>query len=226
MILTVIVLIGVCFNYFSGDKKGTNVPPVLQKDTGSFSYIADHYDGPYVVVNNNQPQFEKWMLDLKEAEIYSPLDSLGRCGPAYAVVTRQTMPKQKRGVIGHVRPTGWPKKYDKNAVPYNRCHLIGHQLCAEDDNVSNLITGTKYFNVTGMLPFENEVADYVKRKGKPVLYRVVPIFVGNELVARGVTMEAYSLQDNGKSVCFNVFVPNIQPGFVIDYKTGASKKVK
>ena len=185
---------------------------------------------PYIMINGGIPVFEEKMFGLREAEVYSELDRLGRCGPAYAVITRNTMPTEKRGKIGMIKPSGWHTvRYDdliKDKYLYNRCHLIGFQLAGENDNNKNLITGTRYLNVDGMLPFENMVTKYVKDTGKPVLYRVVPIFKGDDLVARGVTMEGYSLNDKGKSICFFVFVPNIQPGVVINYANGASKRAK
>ena len=138
------------------------------------------------------------------------------------------MPTDKRGNISSVKPTGWiNKKYDTSLVDggyiYNRCHLIGHQLAGEDANEKNLITGTRYFNVEGMLPFENMVADYVKETNNHVLYRVTPIYNGDNLVAKGVQMEAQSVEDDGEGIMFNVFVYNVQPGIKIDYKTGDSE---
>jgi DNA-entry nuclease len=182
---------------------------------------------PYVVINNNIPSFPDKDRTTKSFESYSKLDSLGRCGPAYANVSLSTMPTEKRGPIGSVKPTGWQTvKYDgiDGKYLYNRCHLIGYQLTAENANPRNLITGTRYLNVTGMLPFENMVADYVKETHHHVLYRVTPIFKGNELVARGVQMEACSVEDKGAGIQFNVYVYNNQPGITIDYRTGKSKR--
>ena len=144
---------------------------------------------------------------------------------AYANVCQELMPTEERGSIGMVKPSGWQMaKYDcvDGKYLYNRCHLIGYQLAGENANERNLITGTRYLNVTGMLPFENQVADFVEETGYHVLYRVTPIFEGLELVARGVEMEAWSVEDGGEGVCFHVFVYNIQPGVVIDYATGES----
>ena len=158
-------------------------------------------------------------------EHYSDLDSLGRCGVAYSCVGTELMPTEKRGSIGNVKPSGWHSvKYDfiDGKYLYNRCHLIGYQLTAENANRKNLITGTRYLNVEGMLPFENMVADYIKETKNHVLYRVTPIFDGNDLVCRGVKMEAKSIEDNGDGICFNVFVYNIQPGVHIDYASGDS----
>lgn len=179
----------------------------------------------YVEINDNQPSFTKDELVTQSFEEYSPLDSLGRCGVAYANVGLDTMPTEDRGSIGQVKPSGWQTvKYDcvDGKYLYNRCHLIGYQLTAENANKENLITGTRYLNVDGMLPFENLVADYVKETENHVLYRVTPIFEGNDLVASGVQMEAMSVEDNGEGVCFNVYCYNVQPGVIIDYATGDS----
>lgn len=188
------------------------------------------YSGdPYVVINNNEPSFPDKDMTKKSFETYSKLDDLGRCGVAYANVGVDLMPTQKRGDIYMVRPTGWHSvQYDfvegKNL--YNRCHLIGYQLTAENANERNLITGTRYLNTKGMLPFENLVADYVKETRNHVLYRVTPIFKGNNLVASGVQMEAKSVEDNGEGVLFNVYAYNVQPGVTIQYSTGDSKLAK
>ncbi|MET0016373.1 DNA/RNA non-specific endonuclease [Oscillibacter sp.] len=158
-------------------------------------------------------------------ETYSPLDSLGRCSVAYANVCTETMPTEERSEIGQIKPSGWyTVKYDNvdGKYLYNRCHLIGYQLTAENANEKNLITGTQYLNVEGMLPFENMVADYVKETSNHVLYRVTPVFEGNSLVASGVLMEAESVEDKGAGVCFNVYCYNNQPGVTIDFATGES----
>ena len=182
------------------------------------------YDGtPYVVLNDNQPSFtEEDMTDVSY-EFYSDLDELGRCGVTEACIGQDLMPTEKRGDISSVKPTGWVQnQYDfvDGKSLWNRCHLIGFQLAGENANECNLITGTRYLNVEGMLPFENLVADYVKETDNHVLYRVTPAFQGTELVARGVQMEAYSVEDSGDGVCFNVFCYNVQPGVEIDYATG------
>ena len=158
-------------------------------------------------------------------ETYSDLDELGRCGVAYANICKELMPTEERGAIGMVKPTGWHTvKYDnvEGKYLYNRCHLIGYQLAGENANEKNLITGTRYLNVTGMLKFEDQVADYVKATDHHVLYRVTPVFEEDNLVATGVEMEAYSVEDKGKGVSFHVFVYNVQPGIDIDYATGES----
>lgn len=188
------------------------------------------FDGvtTFVAINNHIPTFtEEDKAKARESsfEEYSPLDGLGRVGIATANLGKETMPSkgEKRGPIGHVKPSGWQSlKFDNvdGKYLYNRSHLIGWQLSAENDNEKNLATGTRFFNVDGMLPFENLVADYIKNTGNHVLYRVTPIFEGNELVMRGLQMEAYSVEDDGAGVSYNVFVYNAQPGIYIDYLTG------
>ena len=184
---------------------------------------------PYTVIKDNVPDFTEEEKSCTDAfEYYGELDTLGRCTVTFANVCPQTQPTEKRGTIGQVRPSGWHTvKYndliDGNYL-YNRCHLIGYQLTGENANVSNLITGTRYLNVEGMLPFEDMVDDYVDETGNHVLYRVTPIFKGDELVARGVRMEAWSVEDAGTGICFDVFCYNVQPGIVIDYATGDSQR--
>lgn len=201
---------------------------VVHTGTASAFNAADvpAYSGePYTVVNNNEPYFTSDNLTTEAFENYSELDALGRCGVAYANVCLETMPTEKRGSISEVKPTGWHSvKYDNvdGKSLYNRCHLIGYQLTAENANQQNLITGTRYLNVDGMLPFENMVADYVKETDNHVLYRVTPIFTGDNLVADGVLMEGYSVEDEGDGICFCVYAYNVQPGITIDYATGDS----
>ena len=181
---------------------------------------------PYIKVNGNVPRFSDEEKKTAAAfENYSDLDALGRCGVAFACVGKETMPTEERGPIGSIKPSGWHSvKYDfvDGKYLYNRCHLIGYQLTAENANEKNLITGTRYLNTKGMLPFENMVADYVKETGNHVLYRVTPVFEGKNLVASGVYMEAYSVEDDGDGICFYVYVFNRQPGVKIDYLTGDS----
>lgn len=183
-------------------------------------------DEAYIKVNGNVPLFSEDEKKTAAAfENYSDLDALGRCGVAFACVGKETMPTEERGPIGSIKPSGWHSvKYDfvDGKYLYNRCHLIGYQLTAENANEKNLITGTRYLNTKGMFPFENMVADYVKETGNHVLYRVTPVFEGNNLVASGVYMEAYSVEDNGDGICFYVYVFNRQPGVKIDYLTGDS----
>lgn len=189
--------------------------------------LPEYSGKPYVEIDGNQPSFTGKDKTKESFEKYSELDSLGRCGVAYANVGKDLMPTEKRGSIGKVKPSGWHTvKYDivDGKYLYNRCHLIGYQLTAENANEKNLITGTRYMNVDGMLPFENMAADYVKETGNHVLYRVTPVFEGKNLLAKGVQMEAYSVEDEGDGICFNVFVYNVQPGIQIDYATGESKE--
>lgn len=192
----------------------------------SITSVPEYSGKPFVAINGNKPDFTEADLSTKSFEKYSPLDNLNRCGTAYANISRDTMPTEKRGSIGQVKPSGWQvAKYDfvDGKYLYNRCHLIGYQLTAENANERNLITGTRYMNVDGMLPFENMVADYVKETGNHVLYRVTPVFKGSNLVASGVQMEAMSVEDKGDGISFNVYCYNVQPGVTIDYATGKSK---
>lgn len=181
------------------------------------------YDGsPWVELNQNTPNFDPDALTQEAFEEYGPLDSLGRCTTAWANVCRELMPTEDRESISSVTPTGWINREYDGEYLYNRCHLIGFQLTGENANEQNLITGTRYLNVEGMLPFENMVADYVKETGNHVLYRVTPIFDGDNLVASGVEMEAQSVEDQGEGICFHVYCYNVQPGVTIDYATGES----
>lgn len=188
--------------------------------------IPEYTGSPYTVINDNEPEFEADDFSTEAFENYSELDDLGRCGVAYANICHEIMPTEKRGAIGMVKPSGWHTvKYPeliKDRYLYNRCHLIGFQLAGENANTKNLITGTRYLNVEGMLPFEDEVADYVKETDNHVLYRVTPVFDGDNLVASGVQMEAESVEDDGAGVKFNVYCYNVQPGIGIDYATGDS----
>ncbi|MBQ8767562.1 MAG: DNA/RNA non-specific endonuclease [Clostridia bacterium] len=185
--------------------------------------VPEYSGSPYVAINDNQPSFTENDYTTEAFEEYAELDYLGRCGVTFACVGVEIMPTEKRGDIGMVKPTGWvTSKYDfvDGKYLYNRCHLIGYQLTGENANTSNLITGTRYMNTEGMLPFENMIADYVKETENHVLYRVTPIFEGDNLVASGVQMEAWSVEDDGDGICFNVYCYNVQPGVVIDYATG------
>ncbi len=206
--------------------ESNNKPSVpSNNNTVSLSSIPAFSGKPYVAINNNVPSFSDSDLTTKSYEYYSDLDSLGRCGVVIACVGQDLMPTEDRGSIGQVKPTGWHTvKYDcvDGKYLYNRCHLIGYQLSGENANTKNLITGTRYMNVDGMLPFENLVADYVKETDNHVLYRVTPIFEGNNLLATGVQMEAYSVEDDGDGICFNVFVYNAQPQITINYANGES----
>ncbi len=180
----------------------------------------------YVVINGNEPVFADDDLTTQAYEFYSELDPLGRCGVTMACLGQELMPTEDRESISHVKPSGWVQgQYDfvDGKSLYNRCHLIGFQLAGENANEKNLITGTRYMNTIGMLPFENMVADYIKETGNHVMYRVTPIYEDNDLVARGVQMEGYSVEDEGEGIFFNVYAYNVQPGVEIDYATGENK---
>lgn len=185
--------------------------------------IPEYTGDPYVVINENVPFFTESDFTEEAFETYSDLDELRRCGAAFANVGKETMPTEERGQIGMIKPSGWQTvKYDcvDGKYLYNRCHLIGYQLSAENANEKNLITGTRYLNVSGMLPFENMVADYIKNTGNHVLYRITPIYQDKNLVASGVLMEAQSVEDD--TIRFCVYCYNVQPGIQIDYATGKS----
>ena len=185
--------------------------------------VPDYEGEPYVVLNDNEPDFAEAELTTEAYEDYSSLDALGRCGEAEACIGEELMPTGERESISSVKPTGWVnEKYDSvdGGYLYNRCHLIGYQLSGENANEENLITGTRYMNVEGMLPFEDMVADYVHETDNHVMYRVTPVFEGDDLVASGVQMEAESVEDDGEGVSFNVYVYNVQPDITIDYATG------
>lgn len=182
----------------------------------------------YSILNGNVPSFEESEITTESFETYSELDKYGRCGVALACIGKDIMPTEERESIGQVKPSGWRiSKYDfvDGKYLYNRCHLIGFQLTGENANEKNLITGTRYMNVEGMLPFENMVSDYIERTGNHVMYRVTPDFIGKNLVANGVQMEALSVEDNGEGVSFNVYVFNIQPGVEIDYADGSNRLI-
>ena len=201
----------------------SGLPARLTAD--DLAHVPAYSGAPYIEINGNRPSFTQSDYTTKSYEYYSDLDALGRCGEAIACIGKDLMPTEARGDIGSVKPSGWRQaKYDfvDGKSLYNRCHLIGYQLTAENANAKNLITGTRYFNVIGMLPFENMAADYIKETGNHVLYRVTPLFAGDNPVAAGVQMEAWSVEDNGEGVCYNVFVYNNQPGVAIDYATGES----
>lgn len=193
----------------------------------SLSDVPPYSGKAYISVNGNVPYFTAAELTTTSFETYSDLDTLGRCGVTYACIGQDLMPTEERGSIGMVKPTGWHTvRYDDlvdGKYLYNRCHLIGYQLTGENANTQNLITGTRYLNIEGMLPFENMVADYIQETNNHVLYRVTPIFEGNNLLANGVLMEGYSVEDKGAGVSYCVFAYNVQPGIEIDYATGESK---
>ncbi len=191
------------------------------------SSIPEFNETPYVYINDNKPNFTEEDYTTKPFEHYSELDSLGRCGVAFANICKELMPTEPRGEIGMVKPSGWKlAKYDivDGKYLYNRCHLIGYQLTGENDNEKNLITCTRFMNASTMLYFEDLTADYIKKTNNHVLYRVTPVYIDNDLVAKGVQMEISSVEDKCSSLCYNVFVYNVQDGIKIDYKTGLSER--
>ena len=216
-----IVPASVISNIFEIAKTSSTVQRDWIKNIPEYSGMA------YVEINQNKPFFRESEYTTKIFRTYSKLDSIGRCGTAAALVGTESMPKKKRSSIGMVRPTGWHTvRYDsviKDKYLYNRCHLIAFELSGENANPNNLITGTRYMNTSGMRPFENMVAEYIKSTKNHVLYRVTPVFDGNNLLASGVLMEAYSIEDNGSGIMFNVYCYNVQPGIKIDYSTGNSR---
>ena len=231
----IIIILGLIITYYSpkieNNEKNNN--PKTTISSFDLSSIPEYTDKPYVYINNNIPNFKEEEYTTKSFERYSELDALGRCGVAYANICKEIMPKknEKRESISDVKPSGWKNVKYQNIIDggylYNRCHLIGWQLAGENANKLNLITGTRYMNVEGMLPFENLVNDYIaKNQNNHVLYRVTPIFKENNLVANGVQMEASSVEDKGKEIQFNVYVYNVQPGIEINYATGGSKLKK
>lgn len=222
LLITIVVITGYTLlqnldiNKFNQDSNDTSI---TLKD------IPDYSGDAYIPIDNNIPVFDGSDMTETSFEDYSELDKLGRCGAAYANIGIDLMPTEKRGSISRVKPSGWQSvQYDivDGKSLYNRCHLIGFQLTAENANEQNLITGTRYLNVEGMLPFENMVADYIKETNNHVLYRVTPIFEGSNLVASGVLMEGYSVEDEGEGICFKVYVYNVQPGITINYADGHS----
>ncbi len=204
----------------------SKIIPINYTYAYSIENIPEYTDKEYIIINNNEPYFTEEDYTLKSFEKYSDLDLLGRCGVAYANVGIDTMPTIERGSIGMIKPTGWHTiKYDivNGKYLYNRCHLIGYQLTGENDNEKNLITCTRQMNIGTMLEYENKVVDYVKKTNNHVLYRVTPVFKDSNLLATGVEIEAYSVEDNGEGIKFNVFIYNVQEGIEIDYTTGDSK---
>lgn len=212
LVLFVLLAAGLVYRYLS-------TPP----SAASLEDLPAYDGAPYVVLDNNVPDFTQDQMTPLSYETYGPLDFLGRCTTAEACIGPDLMPEDDRESIQEVYPTGWEQaEYDfiSGDYLYNRCHLIGYQLTGENANECNLITGTRYLNIEGMLPFENEVADYIQETGNHVLYRVTPVFEGSDLLAEGVQMEAWSVEDEGNGICFNVYCYNVQPGVDIDYATG------
>ncbi len=225
LVLALVLSIVLCFIGCTAAEANLSSVPLSDSVIVSVSDIPEFDGEPYVIINNNIPNFSDSDMVTESYEYYSPLDKLGRCGVVMACVGTDIMPTEERGAIGQIKPTGWHLvKYDcvDGKYLYNRCHLIGYQLTGENANRQNLITGTRYLNVEGMLPFENTINDYVEETENHVIYRVTPIFEGDNLLASGVQLEAKSVEDNGKGVCFNVYVYNSQPGVSINYKTGES----
>ena len=223
-----LLLLALLFGGCSYNQPGLDTQAIQENTQKSYELtdIPAYAGNSFVILDDNKPAFSKKDRERTDAfETYSDLDELGRCGVAYANICKELMPTEERGAIGMVKPTGWHTvKYDnvEGKYLYNRCHLIGYQLAGENANEKNLITGTRYLNVTGMLKFEDQVADYVNETNHHVLYRVTPVFEGDNLVASGVEMEAYSVEDKGEGVSFHVFLYNVQPGITIDYATGES----
>lgn len=230
-IITVLILLVGGYNYQDiYNIIDNNLASVLEKrEEVKYSYditkIPPYSGSSYVIINDNIPNFTEGDKTTESFESYSELDSLGRCGVAFSNIGKDLMPTEERGSIGMIKPSGWHTvKYDiiDGKYLYNRCHLIGYQLTGENANNKNLITCTRYMNTVGMLEWENKVAGYIKETNNHVLYRVTPIFEDDNLLATGVEMEAYSVEDNGKGIMFNIFVYNVQDGITIDYKTGDS----
>lgn len=225
VLLSFVILTIVGFSYYKEEFE----TPKKQIESYAMKEIPSYQGDSYVIINNNQPDFSDIKNTNESFEIYSALDSLGRCGVAFANIGIDLMPTEKRGSIGMIKPTGWHTvKYDivDGKYLYNRCHLIGYQLTGENANTKNLITCTRFMNTTGMLQFENQVAEYIKNTKNHVLYRVTPIFEGDNLLASGVQMEAMSVEDHGKGISFNVYVYNVQEGISINYQTGESKLIE
>lgn len=226
-----IVIFSICLialiDYFNLDNIIQETVSTSQTISYDIEQLPEYNGKYYVIINDNEPNFTDEEKTTTSFEQYSNLDSLGRCGVAYANISIDLMPTEKRGSIGMIKPSGWHTvKYDNidGKYLYNRCHLIGYQLTGENANEKNLITCTRYMNTVGMLEFENKVASYIKETNNHVLYRVTPIFNGEDLLARGVQMEALSVEDNGKGIKFNVFVYNVQDGININYSNGNSNK--
>ncbi len=225
LILLFIAVLSYIVQPYISDKNTTGIS--VQKIEDVLSSVEKYSEKPYVTINDNKPFFNEDIMTDKAYEKYGELDSLGRCTFAMACVGEETMPYEERGSISHIYPTGWEQQeysFVDGRSLYNRCHLIGHQLTGEDANRENLITGTRYMNVEGMLPFENMIADYIKETGNHVIYRVTPLFENDNLLASGVLMEAKSVEDDGEGILFNVYCYNVQPGVSIDYATGTNCK--
>ena len=218
--VVLILIVGIYYMYTE-----ISNPTLSYVPSYNLEEIPEYTENSYVIINNNEPYFEDLSKKPVSFEVYSEQDELGRTHQAYASLGKDLMPTEDRKSINSVKPSGWQTiKYDivDGKYLYNRCHLIGFQLAGENANPNNLITCTRYMNTKGMLDFENQVAEYIRETNNHVLYRVTPMYEGDDLVAKGVQMEAYSIEDNGEGIKFNIFVYNIQPGITIDYKTGKS----
>lgn len=217
--LKIIITILLCTALLCGCK-------AKKADVITLESVPDYSGSAYIEINGNVPEFTKADMTTEPYEYYSGLDRLGRCRTCYACIGTDIMPDGDRGDISSVKPTGWQQYnfgFIDGSLLYNRCHLIAYMLTGENDNKNNLITGTRYMNIEGMLPFEEKTESYVRETGNHVLYRVTPIFRENELLARGVHMEGYSVEDKGKGISFNVYCYNVQPGVIIDYATGDAR---
>jgi len=226
VVTLMIALLLIIYNVYETEIKNFINSYAYKNESYDIEKIPEYNGENYVVINNNIPKFEKNNLSTESFEKYSSLDYLGRAGVAYANIGVDLMPTEERKSIGQIKPTGWHTiKYDivDGKYLYNRCHLIGHQLSGENANPENLITCTRQMNVEGMLPFEQQIADYVKETKNHVLYRVTPIYDGTNLLASGVQMEALSVEDNGEGIKLNVYIYNAQEGIDIDYSNGESK---
>lgn len=226
-LFSVILAISIVVIYKIYLNPDNGVVDTTEASTKTISYnieeIPEYNGEAYIIVNDNNPYFTEKEIKRNDFEEYGDLDNLGRCTYAYAMISKEMMPTKERESIGSIKPSGWQiSKYDfiEGKYLYNRCHLIGYQLTGENANSNNLITCTRYMNASTMVIFENKVSSYIKRTGNHVLYRVTPIFKDTELIARGVLMEAYSIEDNGKGIKFNVIVYNVQDNIVIDYQNG------
>jgi len=235
IVALVLTIVGVLFGHESlQEPNNNNQASSLDKIESLIPSFYNPYEikesSIYYKIDKNPPQFTEEDLKMgPDFAHYSNLDYLNRVGPANALLSPDSMPKKPRGDISKVHPSGWHQKfYDfvEGGAVYNRCHLIAYQLTGENDNWKNLMTGTRSFNIKGMLPFEDAVASYIKDTGKKVRYRVTPVFKDDELVARGVIIEAYSIEDGGKNINFRVFAKNIEKGVDIDYKTGRTRLAK
>ena len=225
IISTITIIIILCVAYQNEIKTFMTEPLIEPKETYKLENIPDYNGKAYIEINNNRPNFTEEDYSKKNFEIYSDLDSLNRAGMAFAKIGKETMPTEERGSIGMIKPTGWHTiKYDivSGKYLYNRCHLIGYQLTGENANEKNLITCTRQTNTGAMLDFENEVANYIDETKNHVLYRVTPIYEGNNLLASGIQIEASSIEDKCHDICFNVYIYNVQDGITIDYTNGDS----